>query len=98
MGCGFEGVLTSGGPGNAGDHVDVLAGIVEKARGRLEVIVGGGVRSRGVEGLVKGPPPLMSGSRVGGVVFHSSCRGEEDGIDETETVDMLEQLQLLFVD
>ncbi|KAJ9139273.1 hypothetical protein NKR19_g7523 [Coniochaeta hoffmannii] len=47
-GVGFKGLLTSGGPGNAGDNLPVLRGIVEEIGGTMEVVVGGGVRSGNV--------------------------------------------------
>lgn len=41
---GVRTVLTSGRPGPAFDHLDVLADLVTYAAGRIEVLVGGGVR------------------------------------------------------
>jgi len=37
-------ILTGGGPGAARDHADVLAQLVARAAGRLEILVGGRVR------------------------------------------------------
>lgn len=42
---GFKAVLTSGGKGDAMEGKEVLKRLVEIARGRVEIIVGGGVRS-----------------------------------------------------
>ncbi|KAL5604196.1 hypothetical protein BROUX41_002177 [Berkeleyomyces rouxiae] len=65
--CGFAAVLTSGGPGRAVDNGDVLRVFCEAARGRLEVVVGGGVRSGNVAGIIS----ALGDGR--GVVLHSSC-------------------------
>ena len=46
-------VLTSGGPGPALDHLDVLADLVAHAAGRIEVLVGGGVRPANVRRVLE---------------------------------------------
>ncbi|KAL1901576.1 hypothetical protein Cpir12675_000445 [Ceratocystis pirilliformis] len=65
--CGFVAVLTSGGPGCAVDNGATLRVFCEAARGRLEVVVGGGVRSDNVHELVEAVGDMH------GVVLHSSC-------------------------
>lgn len=76
--CGFDGVLTSGGPGNAIDNLGVLREVVSAVDGRMDVLVGGGVRASNagrILGVVGG------GERVW---LHSSClRGGEE-VDEGE--------------
>ncbi|KAK0651723.1 copper homeostasis CutC domain-containing protein [Cercophora newfieldiana] len=54
--CGFDGVLTSGGKGDVTvkGNVERLARVVRGLRGRVEVVVGGGVRSGNVKGLKGG--------------------------------------------
>lgn len=71
--CGFEGLLTAGGLGDAVDRVGELGEVRDIARELgLEVIVGGGVRSGNVGRLVEG-----LGRGEGRVWFHSSClRGD----------------------
>jgi copper homeostasis protein len=69
--CGFSALLTSGGAPSAVQGQEALRRLVERARGRIEVIVGGGVRSANVEGLVKD---------TGASWFHSS--GIVDGSEE----------------
>ncbi|KAF9874825.1 copper homeostasis protein cutc [Colletotrichum karsti] len=82
--CGFAGVLTSGGPGNAVGNRAVLERIVRAAEPRgLEVIVGGGVRSGNVAGVVDG---------LGGVWAHSSCLKGEGEVDDEEAMGILEVL------
>lgn len=46
-------VLTSGGPGPALDHLDALADLVAHAAGRIEVLVGGGVRPANVRRVLE---------------------------------------------
>jgi copper homeostasis protein len=76
--CGFDAILTSGGPGNAIDHLDALAAIVEKAGGRFQIIVGGGVRSRNAAEIV------AMFKDIGHVWVHSSCLTSKSGesVDE----------------
>jgi copper homeostasis protein len=61
--CGFKAVLTSGGAPNAVEGRQRLARLVERANGRIDVIVGGGVRSDNVEVL----------RETGASWFHSSA-------------------------
>ncbi|KAK1984251.1 CutC family protein [Colletotrichum cereale] len=88
--CGFQGVLTSGGPGTAAANRKVLEMVVREAGAggrRLEVIVGGGVRKENVGDVVDGLGD--------GVWAHSSCytsKCEEGQIDEEEAVGILERL------
>jgi len=49
---GVERVLTGGGPGAARDHADVLAALVARSSGRVEILVGGRVRGDHVRDLV----------------------------------------------
>jgi copper homeostasis protein len=49
--CGFKGVLTSGGRKNALEGRKILGELVEAAKGRIDIIVGGGVRSSNLEML-----------------------------------------------
>ena len=74
--CGFDGVLTSGGPGSAVDNLDVLTRVVHAATAEnIEVIVGGGVRSSNARVLRK-KLPRPEGSRVWS---HSSCLTKQSG-------------------
>lgn len=87
--CGFDAVLTSGGPGRAPDNVDVLGFVVEKARDQLEVIVGGGVRSGNASGIFKAL------EADGGKIWaHSSCLSAgEATVDALEATALLGQLR-----
>jgi copper homeostasis protein len=51
--CGFKSVLTSGGRKNALEGRKVLGELVEAAKGRIDIIAGGGVRSSNLEMLRK---------------------------------------------
>ncbi|GKT40885.1 copper homeostasis protein cutC [Colletotrichum spaethianum] len=88
--CGFEGVLTSGGPGTAAANRKALELIVREARAgarKLEVIVGGGVRKENVGEVVDGFGD--------GVWAHSSCytgKCEEGQVDDEEAMGILERL------
>ncbi|KAM7198065.1 Copper homeostasis CutC domain containing protein [Naviculisporaceae sp. PSN 640] len=80
--CGFDGILTSGGQGNASDNKERLGRILalanEDSEHQVEIIVGGGVRS-GNLGMLKealGVDALDSGGEDEGKPacwFHSSC-------------------------
>lgn len=50
---GFRRVLTSGGLGSAGDHLDALAHLIEHTRGRIEILPGGGVRPANAREIVQ---------------------------------------------
>jgi copper homeostasis protein len=51
MECGFAAILTSGGQPNALAGADAISEIVEQTRGKLEILVGGGVRSSNIDEL-----------------------------------------------
>lgn len=92
--CGFEGVLTSGGAGNAPENVETLGRVVDAAQGRLEVIVGGGVRGSNITALAG--VLTMPGARL---VAHSSCldQGAAGGnqINAQEVRDIVKALSLM---
>lgn len=101
--CGFDGVLTSGGPGSAADNVETLSVVLQLA-GRphgagLEIIVGGGVRSSNVGFLRSG---LLGVSAPGGgsrVWLHSSCLTARSGddVDEEEVGNIVSGLSSALV-
>ncbi|CAK7223038.1 hypothetical protein SCUCBS95973_005042 [Sporothrix curviconia] len=84
--CGFTGVLTAGGPGSRGaaDHASTLQKLAAAAAAegvgraespsakRIEIIVGGGVRSSNVGTLAE---HILAGDNLptDAVSFHSSC-------------------------
>jgi len=78
--CGFKAVLTSGGAGDAGDNQDVLRRLVEVANGRIEIVIGGGVRSGNLKGL----------RETGARWFHSSAVVDGGNVASSEELmDML---------
>ncbi|KAI3391708.1 hypothetical protein diail_6953 [Diaporthe ilicicola] len=81
--CGFDGVLTSGGPGSAVDNIDVLRRVIHAAAAEdVEVIVGGGVRSSNAR-LLRDGLLRSKGSRLWS---HSSCLTKQsiDSVDAEE--------------
>jgi copper homeostasis protein len=88
--CGFDGILTSGGPGNAPQNAAVLRALAEAAKGSIEIIVGGGVRSSNVRDL-----RLSTGIEHDGW-FHSSCLTTStmstEMVDELEVQGILRQM------
>jgi copper homeostasis protein len=60
-------VLTSGGAATASEGADVLASLVERAAGRLEILAGGGVRANNVGDIVR---------RTGVREVHARCEGD----------------------
>ncbi|TLS31606.1 hypothetical protein PpBr36_03172 [Pyricularia pennisetigena] len=102
--CGFGGILTSGGPGNAPNNVETLRCIVRLASARnIEIIAGGGVRARNAQGVIRDALRAQGSSDCGdGVVrwLHSSClassavRGGGDReIDKSEVTSLLQVLR-----
>ena len=88
-GCGFAGVLTSGGPGNAARHVRELGLIVERAPEGLEIVMGGGVRSGNVR-------EMGAAMRDGeGRWLHSSCLSFTDGVGAFDFQEAENLVQLL---
>jgi len=73
--CGFRSLLTSGGGKNAVEGGKVLKRLVERAGDRIDVIVGGGVRSGNLEELRE-----TTGARW----YHSSAVLENEKADEEE--------------
>lgn len=91
--CGFDGILTSGGLGRAVDNLDMLEKIVKKARTlRLEIIVGGGVRTANVAKI-----RMRLGLRelAGSVYLHSACLRADgsESIDHEEVQGIVAQLK-----
>lgn len=74
--CGFKAVLTSGGASEAMGGKDMLAKLVKAAKGRIQIIVGGGVRLSNLKMLME----------TGAVWFHSS------GIADTSDSASLEEM------
>jgi copper homeostasis protein len=62
--CGFKAVLTSGGKENAVLGKEALKRMVDVAKGRIDVVLGGGVRSGNVSMLRR---------ETGAKIFHSSA-------------------------
>lgn len=97
--CGFAGILTSGGPGIAAGAANVraLRRVVGLAAGRVEVVVGGGVRSGNVGALVGAIDEAYGDTDVAERWFHSSCLAGgggvgEAGIDRDEAAELLRVL------
>ena len=65
IGCGADRVLTSGGGHNAIEGSQQLRKLVQQARGRISVVVGGGVRPGNIAELIQD---------TGAHEFHSSLR------------------------
>lgn len=89
---GFDGVLTSGGPGNAAGNSETLKAIVANAGDDIEIIVGGGVRSGNVGKLVD-TISLRNDGKASWV--HSSCLlgdGSEE-VDVGELQNILAQVR-----
>ncbi|KAF2495680.1 hypothetical protein BU16DRAFT_610741 [Lophium mytilinum] len=85
VGCGFRAVLTSGRGRDAVGGVEVLEELKRRVAGKLEVVVGGGVRRGNVRGLREG---------VGEGWYHSAAIvGDEEEADEGEARALVEALR-----
>jgi len=94
--CGFDGVLTSGGKGNAVDHSERLGRIVRHSGDSdcsVEVVVGGGVRSGNIPALIDGLGLGSSSPGGGSVWFHSSCLAADEEFDAEETTRLVAELR-----
>ncbi|KAK8030006.1 Copper homeostasis protein cutC-like protein [Apiospora rasikravindrae] len=94
---GVDGILTSGGPGNAAQNVATLKEVMAKASDNTEIIVGGGVRSGNV-GELCSKLDMGRGGRGGGdgkeSWIHSSClTGRNDEIDVAEVQKILGEIK-----
>jgi copper homeostasis protein len=89
--AGFDGILTSGGLGGAAQHLDVLERIVIEARGRVEIIVGGGVRSGNITEVAR-LLALSSGDKAAWA--HSSCLLDPatEKVDKEEVASIAQKL------
>ncbi|PKS05330.1 hypothetical protein jhhlp_008704 [Lomentospora prolificans] len=90
LACGFDGVLTSGGPGDAVDNLQVFQRLIEAVDGRLDVLVGGGVRAANASALLEA---TRAGERVW---LHSSCIGQPgtDEVDEKEVTSLVQAMKV----
>ncbi|RYP29135.1 hypothetical protein DL767_006905 [Monosporascus sp. MG133] len=91
--CGFDSILTSGGPGSAVQNIDTLNLILDEAgKTEIEVIVGGGVRSRNTPELLQ---KLRLNETKQRVFMHSSClsAGVMEHVDPLEVESILKQLR-----
>ncbi|KAB8292278.1 hypothetical protein EYC80_008020 [Monilinia laxa] len=80
----FTSLLTSGGAISAIQGIPQIAKLVRQAAGRIDIIVGGGVRSENLEGLMMG---------TGAGWFHSSAvTGEGENVDGHEVRSLREML------
>ena len=91
--CGFQGLLTSGGVGSHDRHLHRLRELIEYANGRLQIIVGGGVRAGNVGGAVE-----KLGEHANTAWFHTAClaTGEDvpaESLDVTELGKILSHLR-----
>lgn len=98
--CGFDGLLTSGGPGSHASHLktlDDMARIIKAhgELGRLQLVVGGGVRASNADQAV-----ARLGTHKGGSVWvHSACLVSDpdhqgDNVDPEALVDLVACLEL----
>ncbi|KAI0490428.1 hypothetical protein F4859DRAFT_500795 [Xylaria cf. heliscus] len=86
--CGFDGILTSGGLGKAIDNIEMLEKVIREAKIlRVEIIVGGGVRTANVGEITR---RLGLRERADSVYLHSACLrgngGEDINPDEVQGI------------
>lgn len=74
---GVDRVLTSGGQGMAEDNIEVLQEIIKKFKNRIQVLIGGGVRSHNVLSLLQ---------KTNATQVHSACRVmlQDPSIDQSD--------------
>ncbi len=85
---GFSRLLTSGRPGKAADHTDVIKRLVAQANGRITIVAGGGIREANLLKVV---------AETDAPVLHMSCREElpnAQGIKATRREDVRSVVKL----
>lgn len=90
--CGFAGLLTAGGVAEGGcvGNLARLERIWERARGRIEVVAGGGVRHHNVHALTASS---LGDAEQGGTWVHSAAlKADGSGMDEDEVQRLLAEL------
>lgn len=91
MDCKFDGLLTSGGIGPHMGHVENLNSMVNHLSGRLQVIVGGGVRAKNAPGAVA----TLGIYDDNTVWLHSACLTKTEGGDTSyEKVEMVDGVEV----
>ncbi|KAI1799975.1 hypothetical protein F4811DRAFT_541468 [Daldinia bambusicola] len=91
--CGFNGILTSGGLGNAVQNLAILDKVIARAETfGIEIIIGGGVRKHNIQLLCQ---QLKLKERQSSTYVHSACLSSMDSeyIDAEEAVGILSQLR-----
>ncbi|KAF8860387.1 copper homeostasis protein CutC [Acephala macrosclerotiorum] len=81
--CGFRSVLTSGGKKSAVEGSRVLRRLIEPAQGRIDVIIGGGIRSTNLQVLK---------NNTGAGTFHSSAIVTGGELASKEEIEALKNL------
>jgi copper homeostasis protein len=94
---GVRRILTSAGAAHVADALPALAGLVEAAGGRIEIMAGGGVRPGVVEKIVATGVPAVHASAKRVVLDPGVSLGTADGAgrettDEAEALRMIEAL------
>jgi copper homeostasis protein len=88
---GFQGLLTSGGPGTYVDNLPRVLGLCRHASTKsttapaLEIVVGGGVR----HGNVAGPARELAALRNGSIWMHTACIGTRGQLDVEGLVELV---------
>lgn len=90
---GFEGLLTAGGYGNAIDNVDKIDHLCHRLAGRIQIVVGGGLRAANIAD----PASQLAVYDEGSVWMHTAALTERpdhlaEEIDSDELVRMVAQL------
>lgn len=81
---GFQTILSSGGAADAVVGAGVLRNLVQRARGRIEIMPGGGVRASNMRLLI---------SQTGAAWYHSSAISDAgEDVDESEVIRLREAL------
>lgn len=81
--CGFKYVLTSGGKDNAVKGSNMLKQLVQATGKRIDIIVGGGVRTNNFQNLME---------NTGGKTFHSSAIIGDNETANKEEVEMMKRI------
>lgn len=93
VGCGFDGILTSGGLGHAANNLSMLDRIITRAETLgIEIIIGGGIRRHNVGELSQ---RLKLKQREPSIFVHSACLStpESQHVDANEVTGILLELR-----
>jgi copper homeostasis protein len=83
IGIGFKSILTSGGNSNAINNIENLKHIVQEAGNKIEIIIGGGIRTSNIKEIA---------NKTKAQYFHSAAITDESGVANKIEINKLAEI------